>query len=200
MISITPAVKSLSIRNLGIIRKADMEFTQGINMVYGCGGSGKTTILNAIRHILNGEKLIYGPSHNRKSSEKSTIEVELLGKKINTEVKKQYSTYEECLHKGIFPNGSKIPASMRLIKDLEKFKNILSAGERAIFEISETVKTANKGQAILMDDVLGKIDEKDKKIILKLLKKSKLQIIITIRREHELIKGANVIRLRRPNE
>ena len=82
MISITPAIKTLKIKNLGSIRKADINFTKGANIIYGASGFGKTTIINAIKHILNGEKLCYGPSKNKKSSEKTTIELGLRTDKI----------------------------------------------------------------------------------------------------------------------
>lgn len=195
MISITPAIKSLKIRNLGIVKKADMKFTKGINIVYGVCGGGKTTVINAIKHVLNGEKLIYGPSHDKNRSEKAVIEVELLGKKIRVEVKGQVSCYEQCLRKGILPDLRKLPHS---IKSVEDMKNRLSTGEKAFLEIIEAIRTSNKGQAILIDDAWSLLDIKHKELMLKLFRKSKLQIIMVARREDELVKGANVIRLRLP--
>ncbi len=198
MISITPAIKSLKIRNLGIIRKADFKFTKGINIIYGVCGSGKTIVVNAISHLVNGEKLIYGPNKYMKSSEKAVIEIELLGKKLSAEVKEQRSCYEECLRKGQFPNGQKIPASMRLAKNPEELKNALSAGERIFLEVAETLRKSNKGQAILLDDVFAYLDRENIGILFELFRKSGLQVITTAKHESELVKGANVLRLENP--
>lgn len=194
MISITPAIKSLKIRNLGIIRKADIRFTNGINIVYGSGASGKTTVLNAIRHMLLNEKLIYGPSHGKKRSEKTVIEIELLGKKMSTELKEKVSVYEECLHKRVLPTGERISP---FIDRPEKIKHVLSAGDKTLLEIIEAIRTVGKGRAILLEDALGYLDKEHRELAFKTLKESKLQVITTARYEDEWVKDSKVIRLKR---
>lgn len=172
MISIIPAIKILKIRNLGIIRKADMKFAKGINIIYGFSSGGKTTILNAIRHVLNGEKLIYGPSHDKQRQESSKIVLEVLPGKLFKKI------------------GKPKPV---LKKDIDR----MSQGEKMFFDISEALKQAVKGQAILLDDAFGMLDEKVRKRLYAKLNRCPAQIIMTVRREHELIKKANVIRLKR---
>jgi len=71
-----------------------------------------------------------------------------LRKKMSIEVKEQSSIYEECLRKGVLPNGKRISPCM---DSPESIKNILSAGERIYLEILESIRMSNKGQAILMD-------------------------------------------------
>lgn len=193
MISITPAIKSLKIRNLGMVRKADFEFTKGINIIYGVNGSGKTTVVNAIRHLTNGEKLIYGPNKYMKPSEKSVIEAELLGENLITEVKEEPSVYEQCLRKRLLPDLTKLPPAIKSVEDMKAW---MSGGERDFMELLEAVRVSNKGHALLLDDAFAHLDHVNKNAIFELLKRSELQVIMTVRREDELVKGANILRLR----
>lgn len=136
MISIIPAIKSLKIRNLGPVRRADLRFDKGINIIFGPSGKGKTAIINAISHMLKGEKLLYDPNKDKKKSEKAFIEIELFNKKMSVEVKKQASIYEECLHKRMFPNGKRIPWTIYSAQDLEQLKARLSKGSKTFTELN----------------------------------------------------------------
>lgn len=47
-----PAIKSLSIRMLHHYLDIDLEFSEGLNVIYGKNGKGKTTVLHIIANIL----------------------------------------------------------------------------------------------------------------------------------------------------
>ncbi len=48
MIKTVNEIKSIKIRNKGIIKKADIKFSKGLNVIIGPNATGKTTVLNYI--------------------------------------------------------------------------------------------------------------------------------------------------------
>jgi predicted ATP-dependent endonuclease of OLD family len=53
---IIPKIKSIEIKNEGMIKHAKLEFTEGLNIIVGPKPSGKTTAINAIRKAIEGHK------------------------------------------------------------------------------------------------------------------------------------------------
>ena len=53
-VKIIPKIKSASITNEGVIKKADIQFKNGLNIIVGRCGSGKTTVLKAIEKAMHG--------------------------------------------------------------------------------------------------------------------------------------------------
>ena len=48
-------LKKLTIKNLAIIDKIDLEFSEGLNVITGETGSGKSIIVNAIDLLMGGK-------------------------------------------------------------------------------------------------------------------------------------------------
>jgi len=46
-----PEIEEILIENLGIIKKADIRFSQGLNLIAGKNASGKTTVINYLIKI-----------------------------------------------------------------------------------------------------------------------------------------------------
>jgi recombinational DNA repair ATPase RecF len=51
-----PIIKEIKIINEGMFKSAKIQFKEGLNIIYGCNGSGKTTIINAIKVAIEEEK------------------------------------------------------------------------------------------------------------------------------------------------
>ena len=73
IIIIKPKIKSVEIKNHGIIKNADITFKDGLNIIKGDSATGKTTVINAINSALGKENPIY------KNGE---IEIEFFSNKI----------------------------------------------------------------------------------------------------------------------
>jgi recombinational DNA repair ATPase RecF len=122
-ISIIPPIKEITIVDEGIIKRADIKFKDGLNIITGASATGKTTVLNSIKK----------------------------------------SQGELCI-------------------SWESFEHSLAAGDKTVLLFNgllELMSLKYKDKCILIDDLFERLDKDKKKIILKKLIKSKLQIIAT---------------------
>ena len=58
----TSKIKKITIKNEGIIKSVDLKFSDGLNIIMGSGGSGKTTVLKAIEKAKKENVIIKYPS------------------------------------------------------------------------------------------------------------------------------------------
>ena len=64
-------IKSLYIKNLAIIDELEVHFENGLNIITGETGSGKSILVNAISYLLGGR---FSKDHMRTDSKKTIIE------------------------------------------------------------------------------------------------------------------------------
>lgn len=55
--AIIPKVKTVRIANKGVIKKADIKFRDGLNVIIGKNATGKTTVINALKEKYAGKEL-----------------------------------------------------------------------------------------------------------------------------------------------
>lgn len=84
------ALKSLRLKNVGVLKEFDAKFTRGINLILGGTASGKSTVIRAIAYTLGKQPQLQDWSkaavtHGRKQG---TIELELFERAI------RYDLYE----------------------------------------------------------------------------------------------------------
>lgn len=48
-----PEVENIEIKDFGCIKKADIKFTKGLNLIIGKNGSGKTTVINYLVNLFD---------------------------------------------------------------------------------------------------------------------------------------------------
>lgn len=174
MIAITPAIKALKIRNYGPIKKADLNFKKGINVIVGKQASGKSAVVNAIAHALCKYPPIYG--NNKDSKKDFEIEVELYSTIIKAMPEKKTDYCKAILEKGILPNWQK---RYRKGMAYEEIKQSMGTGDRDIMEIAEQLINCSKGNAIILDDEFSRMSLFQGQIAARLIKKSGVQAIIT---------------------
>ena len=66
-------IKSLYIKNLAIIDELEVHFENGLNIITGETGSGKSILVNAISYLLGGR---FSKDHMRTDSKKTIIEAD----------------------------------------------------------------------------------------------------------------------------
>lgn len=177
MIAITPAIKALKIRNYGPIKKADLMFKKGINVIVGKNGSGKSAVINAITSALCKHPQIYKKTNGSKKD--AEIEIWLYSSNFKVMPEKQVDFYKELVIKRRLPNGQKLEIAKWHDMSYEDIKKTLSAGDRVFLEIEEQLINCNKGDAIILDDGFNLLDAEYREAAAKLLVKSGLQVIIT---------------------
>ena len=80
-------IKSLYIKNLAIIDELEVHFEDGLNVITGETGSGKSILVNAISYLLGGR---FSKDHMRTDSQKTIIEAEKpIAKKLREHLYKQ---------------------------------------------------------------------------------------------------------------
>lgn len=178
MIAITPAIKTLKIRNYGPIKKADLNFKKGVNVIVGKGGSGKSAVVNAITSALCKHPLIYKRTNGSKKD--AEIEIWLYSSSFKVRPEKQVDYYKELLIKRRMPNGQKLGMLRWHDMSYEEIKKALSAGDKVFLEIAEQLVNCSKEDAIILDDEFNLLDAEHREAAAKLLVNSKRQIILTI--------------------
>ena len=76
--NLIPAVKSLKLHNVGPFKDVSLSFTDGLNIICGTNGSGKSTILRSLIYAFDRES---GP-RVRDERQRGSVEVELFSKKL----------------------------------------------------------------------------------------------------------------------
>lgn len=87
MIVTIPAIRALKIRNYGPIKKADLNFKKGVNVIVGKNGSGKSAVVNAITSALCRHPLIYKKTNGSKKD--AEIEIWLYSSNFKVMIEKQ---------------------------------------------------------------------------------------------------------------
>jgi len=175
MIAITPAIRTLKIRNYGPIKKADLNFKKGVNVIVGKGGSGKSAVVNAITSALCKHPLIYKKTNGSKND--FEIELELYSRKIKVMPEKQVDYYKEIIEKRRLPSGQKFRRYEGM--PYEDIKQSMAASDKDFLDIAEQLVNCNKEDAIILDDGFNMLDAKYREAAAQLLVKSGLQVIIT---------------------
>lgn len=161
-----PMVKKLRLRNTGPFKNVELGFTNGINIIYGLGGSGKSTIILSLAHAFRHESEQELPTitHGEKNGR---IEIEVFPQKIVRVLsrKKEKS--------GSADKGSKDEMRWMCIPD-----KIRSSGEKMILYLWFMLSSAELHNAILFDNPTGYLADKGVSWFIKNVKKSRNQIII----------------------
>jgi ABC-type glutathione transport system ATPase component len=76
--NLIPSVKSLKLHNVGPFKDVSLSFTDGLNIICGTNGSGKSTILRSLIYAFDRES---GP-RVRDERQRGSVEVELFSKKV----------------------------------------------------------------------------------------------------------------------
>lgn len=69
----------LKVRNLGIIKSADIEFIPGLNLIIGSSGAGKSTLLRGIKNLVSNS---FNDTSIRTGAEEMSLEIELQGHSV----------------------------------------------------------------------------------------------------------------------
>ncbi len=197
MINIIPAIKDLRIKNFGPFKETKISFTKGVNILYGIKAKGKTTIINAIRHITQGEQLIYKPYYKTKKNEKTKIEVSFAFKRIQKQIHPIEFKYGRYSCQDI-KNYLKSTISHPKLSDfnsliLRKIWPSLGQSEKILFQITEQIIRCDKKQGIILEDIYDYLPWHRKAELFEIVKAKSLQIIITTRKKDDYIKKYKII-------
>ena len=149
-----PAVKKLCLKNVGVWKKATLEFSEGVNVITGECGSGKSTIVKAILSILCHEPFSNTIITDGEKSAK--IELTLVGKTLIRTIER-HTNESACL------------------KD-----KLLSAGDKAYQCLSDSLDSTLEGYCVLIDGVMNYFDYVKFQEAFELIGEAKGQKIIVI--------------------
>jgi len=172
-----PKVKRIKLRNVGPIKKLDAEFSPGLNVIYGRGGSGKSIILECLQGMIRTEgRMSLERLKSLYHSGAAHIEIEVFPKML----------YD-------FKKSGRLPK----IGD----PKLLSLGEKYMIFYKSILALAKPHQAVVIDDAFSMLTTKNTTKQLKLMGESKNQVIITTRdpniaKEAEEKFGAKIIQLK----
>ena len=147
------AIKRLRLQNIGCWKDVTLNFSNGLNIITGGGGSGKSTILRAIINVMSNNH----PSNYVTCYKNCRIEVDLLGRQLVSEFvvpdrTRKFALGEPC-------NGKE------LLINLSDFLSVIKTGYSVLIE----------------NEVMGRFDSKLIKKSIGLIQKADGQKIVVIR-------------------
>jgi len=156
-------IKKIKIKEYKQFKNTELNFKEGLNLIIGCGGSGKTILFNMLKEgILKKNK---------------DYDTEIKGKADKKQIDYIFVDLEKFPEEMIDKYNHHIPYST------------LAKGEKTLLALKTVLKyrkTNNIQDPLVLDSPTGYLDPEKRKAFFKILKEVKEQVIIFIRHEIEL--------------
>lgn len=154
-IEIIPAVCQLSIVNVGPWRKVSIDLSQGLNIITGGNGTGKSLLLRAIMHAVH-------PTAVRSLAGGLQPGFLFSG---NGRVSVKMTSADIARHVGTVSFGfDDLPATM-------------PASKHNLGRLRLTLEMVKPGDALLVDGVMERLDQQNRKVAIRLLNHATCQVL-----------------------
>ena len=164
---IVPEIQSLKVKNFGVFKDKVFNFSNRLNVITGPNGTGKTTILTAIRYILKGI-----PEDKRFMNKKSKLEINLNRNILSADGKK-YLYFLNKLKaeevKGTFEYDQPVKKSTLALGDYRLFK---------LTELLDYYDSLAGNYALLIDDFCTRLDKEKREKVIEKLEGIRKQVIV----------------------
>ncbi len=189
-----PKTEKVILKNIGPFQgEKEFEFSDGMNVIVGANGSGKTTIIESIRAVYGDQR---PPTKNEFVEDDEDAWIKVVP--MDGEIKRDISEVGHRLTEGDFTHRidfERFDSLTEVIKERMShnagmdFRG-LSEGDRVFREIVFQSMATRPNECYVNDGALARLDVKIKEIVLDMLRQQDIQVILTfpsIDREDERI-------------
>lgn len=161
-------IKSIKLNNFLVHKLTEIEFSDGINIITGENGSGKSSIVQAIYYLLFGEALYYSRSSDflRFGERDFSVELEAMDENRDLIIRRTMKTFFTNLHGFDSPTRLKEYLLRKYNISPRRYENTLLVKQRSIdsFILMTPRERFKRFEKIVGVDIIKKIRDESKKI------------------------------------